>query len=277
MNKKTLSSVFLLQIIIYKCNIKYMGKIITTKQKVQNNSKKIKKSVKMHKISKVVFWFIFSTLSLTAVYLVVSLFVGDRFNLLVFGKSTRDNFGDLTWCCLAIFLLFLPSILEKKIKKEFPGYLYLLFIVFLFLSIYLGRIRSFYKIFVGFDTFVHTFSGVIAGLFGFSILTIVYKSKKITFGPFFALIFSMCFAISIGVFWEIYEFIHDIITTSNMQRYGNALTKEPFIGQNALLDTMKDLILNTIGGFVAGVMGFFTLKIDQKKFKKSYATKTKEQ
>ena len=56
--------------------------------------------------------------------------------------------------------------------------------------------------------------------------------------------------VTAGVIWEIIEYVSDIVNESNMQRayvstpHGRG---EPFVGQAALKDTMKDLILDSIG------------------------------
>ena len=55
-----------------------------------------------------------------------------------------------------------------------------------------------------------------------------------------------CFSVTVGVLWEIVEFIIDTLVSSNMQRYKDNYTGAPFLGRRALLDTMKDLILDTL-------------------------------
>jgi len=71
--------------------------------------------------------------------------------------------------------------------------------------------------------------------------------------PFFVALFSFCFAIMCGVFWEIFEFSLDQIFGTNTQRSG-------------LVDTMWDLIVDTIGGFAAAVTGYFFLTKGKESF-----------
>ena len=49
-----------------------------------------------------------------------------------------------------------------------------------------------------------------------------------------------------GIFWEFWEFICDSVGGMNLQRYAT-LDGTPFIGREALMDTMGDLLTNTIG------------------------------
>ena len=63
--------------------------------------------------------------------------------------------------------------------------------------------------------------------------------------PVFIAVFAFCFALAMGAVWEIYEFTMDSVFGTNMQKYmldnGTAL-----IGQAALQDTMKDIIVDAI-------------------------------
>ena len=59
--------------------------------------------------------------------------------------------------------------------------------------------------------------------------------------------FSFCFAVAIGVLWEIFEFTMDNLFGLNMQKSG-------------LLDTMSDLIIDSIGAFLVSVSGFVYMK-----------------
>lgn len=70
---------------------------------------------------------------------------------------------------------------------------------------------------------------------------------------------AFCFALAMGAVWEIYEFTMDSVFGTNMQKYmldnGTAL-----IGQAALQDTMKDIIVDAIGALVMSTIGYISLK-----------------
>lgn len=51
----------------------------------------------------------------------------------------------------------------------------------------------------------------------------------------------MCFSLSTGVIWEIFEFFVDSLLVQNMQ------VAKGLIGQEAVMDTMIDLISVTVG------------------------------
>lgn len=59
-------------------------------------------------------------------------------------------------------------------------------------------------------------------------------------------------SVTIGTLWEIYEFGVDFIFGNNMQRYQDINSGIDFVGQKALLYTMVDLVVDTLGAMLAG-------------------------
>ena len=65
---------------------------------------------------------------------------------------------------------------------------------------------------------------------------------------------TVAFTALVGVLWEVCEFAIDGLKSgSNMQRFNNSVTNEPFIGRRAITDTMIDLMMDTVGGIMAGL------------------------
>jgi uncharacterized membrane protein YjdF len=104
---------------------------------------------------------------------------------------------------------------------------------------------------------------VALGALGFSVVSFLTKADKISLSPAFVAMFAFCFAVTLGVVWEIYEFAMDYYLGTNMQRFVQIETGEMFIGQAALTDTMKDLIVDSIGAFVVSLIGYLSLKRDK--------------
>lgn len=59
--------------------------------------------------------------------------------------------------------------------------------------------------------------------------------------------FSFCFALALGAFWEIFEFVIDGLFGFSMQK-------------NGLIDTMWDLIVDTLGALIAAVSGYLYIR-----------------
>lgn len=167
----------------------------------------------------------------------------------------------LIQCVIGIAGIIFPGFLRQKIKLSIPSVMLLVYSVFLFCALYLGFVRSFYIRVPHWDTVMHTFSGVALGALGFSVVSMLNKSKTVSFSlsPAFVAVFAFCFAVTLGVIWEIYEFAMDYFLKTNMQIY-QSVEGETLIGQSALTDTMKDLIVDSIGAFVISAIGYISLK-----------------
>jgi hypothetical protein len=59
--------------------------------------------------------------------------------------------------------------------------------------------------------------------------------------------------------WEIIEFIMDMLMDLNMQQY-RSLDGTVLTGRYAVVDTMKDLIVDVIGALFISVVGYILLK-----------------
>ena len=209
--------------------------------------------------------FVFVTVTLVASIIFISITMAlaptepdpDRPNHRVKG----DYVLMLAQCILGVIALMLPSILWKRIQLEIPSKMLILYALFLYCAIYLGEVRAFYYNVKNWDTILHTFSGAMLGALGFSFITFLNKTDLVlrNLSPCFVATFSFCFAVTLGVVWEIYEFTADGILHTNMQKFGLE-DGTPFAGRLALMDTMKDLIVDTIGAAVMSVIGYFSLK-----------------
>jgi len=135
----------------------------------------------------------------------------------------------------------------------------------------------------------------------FSLVDLLNKnSKKINLSPLYVSIVGFCFSMTIGVFWEFFEFSIDNLIKSDMQkdRIINSLTSVEFDLENdnksitydgisytilydnndkeilkidngyldiGLIDTMKDLFVNLIGAIIFSILGYFYLITNKKK------------
>lgn len=167
----------------------------------------------------------------------------------------------LLQCIIGIFAMLLPSILKKRMNLVIPSNMMLLFTIFLYCAIYLGEVKSFYYQVSHWDTILHTFSGAMLGALGFSFVTFLNKTERVplNLSPLFVAAFAFCFAIMLGVVWEIYEFTADSLLATNMQKFALE-SGQPLVGREALSDTMKDLIVDMIGAFVMSAIGYISLK-----------------
>ena len=164
---------------------------------------------------------------------------------------------------LTFIMTFYPGILRKKFRVYLPASLQIVITLFIFSAQFLGELRDFYYKFSWWDNMLHCISGSILGIIGFMFVYFLNKThiKKTKLSPFFVALFAFCFAISMGVFWEIIEFSCDRLLGLNMQKF-----RMP--SEDGLVDTMTDLIVDTLGAFVVTLIGYIYMKDEKRMLKR---------
>lgn len=222
------------------------------------------KSLRQVNWEKLIVRIVFATLVISAIFVIVMLISAPMERDSSMGEDVRiksDYMLMLVQCILGIFALFLPGLLEHKINIIIPSRMMIAYALFLYAAIYLGEFRDFYYVIPHWDNILHCFSGGMLGSLGFSLIILLNRTDRVPMhlSPIFVSLFALCFAVTMGVLWEIYEFALDGILGLNMQKY--ALKDGTLIiGRDAIADTMHDLIIDTIGAGVISVIGYISLK-----------------
>ena len=196
-------------------------------------------------------------------YLLVRIISGDRLEI-PGGRGREDYVLMLLQCLLGVAAILVPARLMRRWDIEIPKVMFLLYVGFLYCAIFLGEVRSFYYTVPHWDTILHIFSGAMLGALGFSMIAVFNNTERIplNLSPLFVAVFAFCFAMALGAVWEIYEFSADILLGTNMQKFalddGTGL-----IGQDAVRDTMKDIIVDAIGAVVTSAIGYVSIKYEK--------------
>lgn len=216
--------------------------------------------------------------------------------LLIFTVMIRaiiiGNSENVFTCLLSLLLLYLPSIVERKLEMRLPTALEITVVVFIFASEILGEIACFYVTVPFWDKALHTISGFIYAAVGYSMADLLNRDHRISFhlSPVFLAVVAFCFSMTIGALWEIFEFSVDNLLTKDMQKDTilheitsvtldetrrnipitiREITDTVVNGESlglggyldiGLYDTMQDLIVNMLGALVFSVGGFFQQK-----------------
>ena len=197
-------------------------------------------------------------------YLILRIAMGDKLFGSPGGHGREDYVLMLLQCLLGVAAILVPAKLMRRWDIEIPKIMFLLYVGFLYCAIFLGEVRSFYYNVPHWDTILHICSGAMLGALGFSMISVFNNTERIplNLSPLFVAVFAFCFAIALGALWEIYEFAADILLGTNMQKF--ALDDgTQLIGQNALRDTMKDIIVDTLGAAVTSVIGYISVKYEK--------------
>lgn len=170
----------------------------------------------------------------------------------------------LLQCVVGVLAMGLPTLLRKKWGLHIPSRMMILYVIFLYASIYLGEVRNFYYRIPHWDNILHGFSGLMLGALSFSVIRLLNNSSRVpvTLSPAFVAVFTFCFAVTVGVVWEMYEFAADGLLGTNMQKFG-PWDGAAFEGRAALYDTMIDLIVDAIGALVMALVGYVSLKFQK--------------
>ena len=195
-------------------------------------------------------------------------------------------------CILVLALFIVPAIIERSLSIELPTLLQIIILLFIFAAEILGELSAYYIHFRHWDTILHTTWGFLCAAVGFSLVDILNSSEKAKFSlsPFFLALVAFCFSMTIGIFWEFFEFGADRLLGLDMQKDTviNALrsvtldetaSNIPILVENitsvsingqvlniggyldiGLYDTMEDLFVNFIGALVFSIIGYIDAK-----------------
>ena len=147
----------------------------------------------------------------------------------------------------ALMLTLLPSIFSNRFHIQLPLSFLAAISLFFFATLFLGEIFDFYNKFWWWDVLLHGSSAVGFGIIGFLFVFYLFQGDRYDAPPWALGVIAFCVALSIGALWEIFEFAMDEIFGLNMQKSG-------------LVDTMWDLIVDTIGASFGAISGFLWLK-----------------
>ncbi|MDR2578880.1 MAG: hypothetical protein LBC70_08780 [Chitinispirillales bacterium] len=148
------------------------------------------------------------------------------------GSGVGGGFGTyekliehLGLCVGGLFFLALPVVIHRKYNLHFPPFIYIGTAFLIFAHFVMGEIYRFYDYVFLYDKILHIIGGVVIAMYGFSIVNGFSKTKDgpIKLSPFFTAMFSFCFAATLLVLWEFFEYGVDYIGGFNMQRWMDSL------------------------------------------------------
>lgn len=161
----------------------------------------------------------------------------------------RESGENIKICVYCILFSFLPFLL-KKWNIHSTKTLQVYFMVAIMVHFLLGNTLHFYRDVWFFSWIVHLINSFLIATIIYGMLLRNCKNQS----KFFMFLATLAFTATIGVLWEICEYaIDSCVTGSNMQRFNNSITGEAFVGQEALVDTMTDLMMDVVGGAMAGL------------------------
>ena len=192
-------------------------------------------------------------------------------------KGDRDR---ILTALATVFLVLLPDITEKMFdcRISLPVYI---FACLYALGPMMGKCLNFYYTVYGWDKLLHISGGVMFAFFGVFLFERLAGRRRETM--VIAAIFGLCFSIAVSAVWEFFEFGHDVLLGGDMQMdtvihemhsymlsdmvgesgelkeiknvtvNGKPLPVDGYI-DIGLIDTMKDMILESVGALAVAVI-----------------------
>ena len=162
---------------------------------------------------------------------------------------------------LSLAITFVPDFVASKDIMAMPIGLQALFSGFTFCAMFLGELMDFYERFSWWDTMLHFTSGFMFSLIGYMLFLSLSRDSGVRrqLNPAIIVMFTVCLSIACGVVWEIFEFGVDSLFGTNMQRWqsvmpvaqGSALQTVSNFSNPGLINTMKDIICDTLGSVLS--------------------------
>lgn len=176
--------------------------------------------------------------------------------------------------CMFVWEVFM-LLPEKNALRHVPSVVQTFLIIGIFAASFGGKFMNFYYDLQYWDTILHLIGGGACVFFGYEIATAMQKRDKATAPLSLVLLAAVGFSFLASTGWELFEFTFDQIACKSAFAAGDILKAgdaqhwsltiaqaaespkvdslfNPYFPERwALMDTMADIILNTIGALIA--------------------------
>ena len=135
-------------------------------------------------------------------------------------SAVRGYYENMFICLLVLVLFLIPAFIEKNLGIDLPSGLQILILLHIFATEILGELACYYVHFQYWDTIMHTVWGFLCAAIGYSMVDILNRGDRFRFNlsPAYLALTAFCFSMTIGVFWEFFEFGMDRFFLLDMQK-----------------------------------------------------------
>ena len=166
------------------------------------------------------------------------------------------------WQVVIVMALTLaPVTLGSRLPVRIPSEFQILAVTFVFATLFLGEIESYYRLIWWWDAGLHASSGLMFGIVGFLLVYALNQNERVDINlrPRFVALFAFVFAMAVGALWEVFEFAMD-------RTFGLQMQKPRLGDPSGLTDTMWDLVFDAIGGAIISIFGWWYMAHGQRSF-----------
>jgi hypothetical protein len=164
------------------------------------------------------------------------------------------QYHEMFTAALMFAMTLIPYIVSQRLHIHLPWFVFFLIALALWFHT-AGYIQGYYTTYYPYyDKVAHIVSGIAVALLGFIGVIFVDKYLKMCINPVFILFFTIIFGVALGAFWEMYEFLVDLLFGGNLAG--------PMQVSNG--DTMLDMIFVLAGSLIVAIMGIFWFRHHRK-------------
>ena len=150
---------------------------------------------------------------------------------------------------MTLAITYIPDLLRATTKIYIIPEFRFIYLVYVFVSQFLGEIADLYVTISWWDKMAHLISAFFITIIGYVVVYLM-TDDKVTgrrVSLTFATIFAFSFSAMKGVLWEVFEYLMDVAFRLNMQKSG-------------LVDTMEDFIVCVAGSLLACIIYIYETK-----------------
>ena len=156
-------------------------------------------------------------------------------------------------CFSSAALFCIPVVVYLIFKWRFPPILKIIGFGFIFCGMLFATAMNLYSLIPEWDTILHTLSGVMCFLFAYYVLLatgVLFKVKEAL-----GIVICLLLNASTSSVWELIEYAAD--------GFGNGNAQHSL--EEGVVDTMQDIIANTIGGLAVAIFMIVDILINKRK------------
>ena len=165
---------------------------------------------------------------------------------------------------LMIIVSFLLTYFNKFFIKywiKIPKEMEIIIIVFIYWTLFLWSAQEFYYHVPYWDSIYHFVSWILLGFIGFILMYALQKRWQFSANLILFSIFVFCFASTVALVWEIYEYLLDELFWADAQQARWLLAPDWTCDSRLwVVDTMEDVIFSSIGCFISLFIWYKYLK-----------------
>jgi hypothetical protein len=165
---------------------------------------------------------------------------------------------------IALALIILPGVFTGRRITVIPIEIQILLFLMVLLQLVLGEARDYYTNtnFPHYDKLVHFLLPMMLTVIAFMVVYTWYAIGKLYASKAVIMVLIVLVTLGVGAFWEIIEYSSDELIYPNVPGWHHFQGSQT---EDALHDTMNDLIVDFIGGLVGAGLGVYFISKAEKK------------